>query len=505
MTADISLDASNSSSTKLHTVSGQMRVRGRLFSFNYMTSEASLTAQDERIKQYLRSIRDANNGTTDTVQTMSQSQTKPNTSTAKANPSLINRDKVSELISEPKTRFRTLGIEKAAGVDIQIDYPKSMTVKPGHQPHIVQTFNKALGPCFFSIQIMVNPIPAEFAAPLSKAAHFIDKDEIEDFSESWAESSVDSQGLNLLDFGSEKMSGFNMYWYLASNKSERLGFVMEQMMKSFAIPAVKGKLLVINFMLGCIAPKDDVGETISTADFNMLNPLVMSVLNSLTFMNKKQVESDSRLQQGVHVGTAWIVSPTHIVTCWHVLENGSDYFATDFDGKKVSFALVAKDEFSDLAVLKVAKSHFSSSHWLGLTSLKPQVADKVYTVGFPHPDILGQEAKYTEGTITALSGPNGDKETYLQMTTPIQQGNSGGPLVNGCGQVVAVVAMYSTMLDEMADSRLQNVNFAVKADKLEALLKKAGVEAQITSNRAPLSSRELYNYVRNSVILLQVR
>jgi len=52
---------------------------------------------------------------------------------------------------------------------------------------------------------------------------------------------------------------------------------------------------------------------------------------------------------------------------------------------------------------------------------------KVFTVGFPNPDFQGSAAKYTDGAVSALTGINDDVRT-MQITVPVQPGNSGGPL-----------------------------------------------------------------------------
>jgi serine protease Do len=68
----------------------------------------------------------------------------------------------------------------------------------------------------------------------------------------------------------------------------------------------------------------------------------------------------------------------------------------------------------------------------------PGLGDAVFTIGYPTPDLLGTDPKYTNGTVSALSGLRGDA-SYPQISVPIQPGHSGGPLINEEGDVIGVV------------------------------------------------------------------
>lgn len=70
----------------------------------------------------------------------------------------------------------------------------------------------------------------------------------------------------------------------------------------------------------------------------------------------------------------------------------------------------------------------------------------------------------TTGSVSSTTGVGGDAR-YLQITAPVQPGNSGGPLLDSDGAVVGVVV---AKLDAMAVARAtgdipQNVNFAIKS------------------------------------------
>ena len=97
-------------------------------------------------------------------------------------------------------------------------------------------------------------------------------------------------------------------------------------------------------------------------------------------------------------------------------------------------------------------------------SLAPSLGDTVFTVGYPTPDLLGTDPKYTNGTVSALSGLRGDA-SFLQISVPIQPGNSGCPLVNEDWDVIGVVVATASApaFIRVTDSIPQNINWAVKS------------------------------------------
>jgi hypothetical protein len=95
----------------------------------------------------------------------------------------------------------------------------------------------------------------------------------------------------------------------------------------------------------------------------------------------------------------------------------------------------------------------------------------VYVFGFPLSGLLSSSGNFTSGSISAVAGL-GDDSRMFQMTAPVQPGNSGGPLLDGHGNVVGVVV---SKLNALAVTRAtsdvpQNVNFAIKAAVVDAFL-----------------------------------
>jgi hypothetical protein len=107
---------------------------------------------------------------------------------------------------------------------------------------------------------------------------------------------------------------------------------------------------------------------------------------------------------------------------------------------------------------------------------RPRVGDQVASYGFPLSRYLSSDGNFTLGYVTALSGPKDDTR-FLQMSTPIQPGNSGGALLDMSGSVVGVVV---AQLDNS-----QNVNFAIQPSIVTNFLEVKGVIAKYTSSTDP--------------------
>jgi len=158
-----------------------------------------------------------------------------------------------------------------------------------------------------------------------------------------------------------------------------------------------------------------------------------------------------------------------LVTARHVVEDASRIRVTFTDGRSGDAEVVAEDAAHDLAVLR---TRAAPPDVLGLAAPgTARLGAQVFTIGFPATDLLGTEPKYTEGAVAALSGLEGD-ETLLQVSVPIQPGNSGGPLVDERGEVLGVINATATPREFELETGTfpQNVNWATKVEHVGALL-----------------------------------
>jgi len=122
----------------------------------------------------------------------------------------------------------------------------------------------------------------------------------------------------------------------------------------------------------------------------------------------------------------------------HVVDDANEITIATKDGKEYSAQLVGKDERKDLALVS-----FKTNDSYPLASLgdsdKVAVGNWAIAIGNP----LGEQFSFsvTMGIISAVGrtgGPGGNINDFIQTDAPINQGNSGGPLVNIRGEVIGI-------------------------------------------------------------------
>jgi Do/DeqQ family serine protease len=137
------------------------------------------------------------------------------------------------------------------------------------------------------------------------------------------------------------------------------------------------------------------------------------------------------------LGSGVIVSADgYILTNHHVVDGADDIRVDLADGRTLPARLVGSDAPSDLALLKVDATQL---HALRLgDSSAVQVGDVVLALGNP----LGVGQTVTMGIVSAKGRStgvgDGSYEDFLQTDAPINQGNSGGALINTKGEVIGI-------------------------------------------------------------------
>ena len=200
-------------------------------------------------------------------------------------------------------------------------------------------------------------------------------------------------------------------------------------------------------------------------------------------------------------GSGFVVDPQGVVvTCYHVIEGAREVSLTFRDGTKLQAeGYLTISPGKDLALLQVRPGKKLSA--LAIATEVPQKLDKVAAFGGPR----GFAFSASMGEVSAIRVGSEIRQIFLenrkpdiyralgydldvswiQNTTPISPGNSGGPLVNMQGQLVGVNAWR--------EPTGQNLNFALAAKEVDALLQGASRElrsfAMLPSPRVPPPQR----------------
>ena len=198
-------------------------------------------------------------------------------------------------------------------------------------------------------------------------------------------------------------------------------------------------------------------------------------------------------------GTGFFITEDgYLVTCNHVVQDGKR-FAVKNSGGTFTAQVIATDKTNDVAILKVT-GKFSS---LALNTNALSLGQPAFTIGFPNIDIQGLSPKYTDGKVSSLSGIQDDAGA-IQISVPVQPGNSGGPLTDANGNVIGIVV--ARLNDYAALKRTQaipqNVNYAVKTIPLVALIQRAGLASKVKYSAA--TSIEAVKAVEKATALILV-
>jgi len=216
---------------------------------------------------------------------------------------------------------------------------------------------------------------------------------------------------------------------------------------------------------------------------------------------------EARLESGVSTGTAWPAASGYAVTNNHVVSGKQSIVLINSRGEEIPATVVASDDLNDIALLSVDDPARLPAA-LPLACANAQLGSSVFTIGFPRVDVMGTTPKLSLGIISGVNGLYDDPASY-QISVTVQPGNSGGPLLNMRGEVVGLItSMLGTV--ESADGKtapIPNINYALKADRIEELL--LGVPRQarasdVTVLTSGLDSLEaLADRIQNSVMIVR--
>lgn len=237
----------------------------------------------------------------------------------------------------------------------------------------------------------------------------------------------------------------------------------------FSAAAGAGGYALASYFLGGSLP----GKTINATNYNLtgatgselsIQEIVAKNENSVVAITTESVSTDSWAGQYVTQGAGSGVvysEDGYILTNNHVIKGASNITVTMHDGKDYQASLVATDEQSDIAVLKIDASGLTPVTLSDSDSLS--VGDLAVVIGNPLGTLAGTA---TDGIVSGLEREitlDGKSMTLLQISASVNPGNSGGGVFDQYGNLIGLVVAKSSGSD------VEGLGFAIPSDTVASV------------------------------------
>jgi len=202
-------------------------------------------------------------------------------------------------------------------------------------------------------------------------------------------------------------------------------------------------------------------------------------------------------------GTGFVVGARgYVLTNRHVVRGCQAVRVRPEGGLARSATVVALDPDDDLALLRTDTTFGAVAAFRG--GRDPRAGEEVVAVGYPLNGLLADQAHVTTGSISALAGLYNDLHE-LTISTPVQPGNSGGPLLDAYGNVVGVVVtkLNARVVQETTGDLPQNVNFAIKGNVAREFLAGQGIVPLTGLPGTPMSNADVGDVGRSVALLVE--
>ncbi|MDB5408887.1 MAG: serine protease [Rhodospirillales bacterium] len=207
----------------------------------------------------------------------------------------------------------------------------------------------------------------------------------------------------------------------------------------------------------------------------------------------------------IGTGSGIVIDPQgHVLTNDHVVRTCGELRIRDAAETSGGATVQAHDQTNDLAVLKAAHPSRDAARLRDSGDLRQ--GEGVTVIGYPLGEFLGSGVSVVTGSLAKLVGPNDDSR-ILQVSAPVQPGNSGGPLVDNGGNLIGVVSrtLDSVGIASAAGFIPQNVNFAIKTSVVKSFLEADHVGYTATTGLAQISTADIADLARKFTVRIECR
>lgn len=202
-------------------------------------------------------------------------------------------------------------------------------------------------------------------------------------------------------------------------------------------------------------------------------------------------------------GSGVVLSAGRVLTNAHVVA-GCTQLQVVQDGQRHAARAIAQDARNDLALLEAAPVAPRGRGALALRRT-PITGESIMVAGFPLAGLLGNDIIVTTGIVNSLAGIGNDPG-QIQVSAPVQPGNSGGPLLDKSGNLVGLVVSKLNALRTAATiggDIAQNVNFAIKPEVVRLFLEVNGMTMRAVDPGVRLETEDLAVRARDVTVKIE--
>jgi S1-C subfamily serine protease len=237
--------------------------------------------------------------------------------------------------------------------------------------------------------------------------------------------------------------------------------------------------------------EQEIGEEI-------LSNIQMSEFNE----DQNEPLEKSKSPQTFSSGSGFLLSSSGLIaTNYHVIEKAKKIEVFGINGiidKSFIATVLIEDKINDLAILKLDTNIiFDDSIKYTFKSTQASPGESVFVLGYPLIQSLGEEVKLTTGVVSSKTGYKGDITRY-QISAPVQNGNSGGPVFDSNGYLIGII--NSKVMGA------ENVSYAIKSNYLKTLIESAQIETKLNdeNNLLNLKLEDKVKFMSKHVFLIKV-
>ncbi|AUI85265.1 outer membrane-stress sensor serine endopeptidase DegS [Vibrio azureus] len=253
-----------------------------------------------------------------------------------------------------------------------------------------------------------------------------------------------------------------------------LNFLLRSVLLGLATAAVL--LLALPSLRGNLLPTTLVTpQPLNTASFEVsFNPAVRRAAPAVVnIYSRKYVESDRSKLSTQGLGSGVIVSDKgYIITNYHVVAQADQIVVALQDGRVAAAQLVGTDKRTDIAILRVEGTNLPVIPQN--PDYKPRVGDVVLAIGNPYN--LGQTTTFGIISATGRSSISDGRQAFIQTDAAINDGNSGGALVNTQGELVGI---NTASFQQATDLETYGISFAIPAPLANKIMQKIIADGRV--------------------------